>query len=192
MAVKVGEGDALIVVDVQNDFLPGGALAVPEGDAVVAPLARAIRLFESRQTPVVFTRDWHPLNHCSFQTEGGPWPVHCVQGTHGADFAEGLPVPRDALIVSKAFDPKREAYSGFDGEPKLDAWLSARGVKRVFIGGLATDYCVRATALDARRAGFDVYLLADAVRGVAPETTEKALREMKEAGVVMTTTEELA
>ncbi len=190
--MEIRKGDALVIVDVQNDFLPGGALAVPEGDAVIAPLNRAIHLFHEKGLPIIATRDWHPENHCSFEKQGGPWPSHCVQNTHGAAFAEALALPEDALIVSKAFLPDKEAYSGFEGEPKLADWLREHGISRVFVGGLATDYCVRATALDARKAGFDVVLLRDAVRGVAPETTDKALAEMQAAGVEMTTSKELA
>jgi nicotinate phosphoribosyltransferase len=182
------KGDALIVVDVQNDFCPGGALAVAEGDLVVPLVNRLLPLFRHR----VFTRDWHPPDHVSFadppEFRDKSWPPHCVQDTPGAEFHPDLLVPPDALIVSKGDEPGREAYSGFQaGGIDLAAWLGERGVRRVFVTGLATDYCVRATALDARAAGFKVTLVEDAVRGVAPETTAAALRDLDEAGVARTT-----
>ena len=178
------KGDALIVVDVQNDFCPGGALAVAEGDLVVPVVNRLLPLFLHR----VFTRDWHPPDHVSFadapEFRDKSWPAHCVQNTPGAEFHPDLVVPPDALIVSKGDDPGREAYSGFQaGGVDLAGWLNERGVRHVFITGLATDYCVRATALDARAAGFEVTVIEDAVRGVAPETTAAALRDLDRAGV---------
>ena len=161
----IGAGDALLIVDVQNDFLPGGALAVADGDAVIAPLNRWIARFGAARAPVYATRDWHPPDHCSFRPQGGPWPPHCVAGTDGARFAAALALPADAVVVSKADTPARDAYSGFDGT-SLAAQLRARGVRRVWVGGLATDYCVRATALDALQAGFEVRLLGEAMRAV--------------------------
>jgi nicotinate phosphoribosyltransferase len=183
-----GARDALIVVDMQNDFCPGGALAVAEGDLVVPVVNRLLPLFRHR----VFTRDWHPPGHISFtdppEFHDASWPPHCVQDTPGAAFHPDLVVPPDALVVSKGDDPEREAYSGFQaGGIDLAAWLRGRGVQHVFVAGLATDYCVRATALDARAAGFEVTLIEDAVRGVAPETTAAALRDLDEAGVARTT-----
>lgn len=176
------------MVDVQNDFCPGGALAVAEGDLVVPVVNRLLPLFGHR----VFTRDWHPPNHISFadppEFRDRSWPPHCVQNTPGAAFHPDLVVPPDALIVSKGDDPDREAYSGFQaGGIDLAGRLRERGVRRVFVTGLATDYCVRATALDARAAGFEVTLVEDAIRGVAPETTAAALRDLDEAGVARTT-----
>lgn len=182
------ERDALIVVDVQNDFCPGGALAIAGGDLIVPVANRLLPLFRQR----VFTRDWHPSDHVSFadapEFRDGSWPAHCVQDTPGAEFHPDLVVPPDALIVSKGDDPGREAYSGFQASSiDLAGWLRERAVRRVFVTGLATDYCVRATALDARAAGFQVTLIEDAVRGVAPETTAAALRNLDEAGVARTT-----
>jgi len=182
----------VVVVDVQNDFLPGGALAVPEGDQVIAPLNAAIERVRRAGGAIVATRDWHPANHCSFQAQGGPWPVHCVQNTKGAAFAEALKLPEDALIVSKAMRPDQEAYSGFEGEPDLAAWLKRRGIQRLFVGGLATDYCVRATVLDALRHGFAVVVLTDAVRGVDPKGAQRALSEMQSKGAQLATTAALA
>ncbi len=183
--VRPGQGDALILVDVQHDFLPGGSLAVADGDAIIAPLNAMIEEFTRQGLPVVATRDWHPGNHISFAAQGGPWPPHCVQGTHGAQFDPGLRIPEQAIIISKASDPAQDAYSGFQGTD-LDEQLRPLGVRRVFVGGLATDYCVLNTVLDARRLGYDVVLLADAVRAVnvQSEDGEAALAQMADAGAV--------
>lgn len=176
------DDDALLLVDVQNDFLPGGALAVPEGDAVIPVLNRWIEAAEEASVPIVATRDWHPPDHVSFEAQGGPWPPHCIAGTQGAAFHPGLALPEDAVIVSKATEPEAEAYSGFDGT-ELAAMLRELDVRRVRVGGLATDYCVRATALDAAQAGFEVALVPGGHRGITDETSERALREMDQAGV---------
>jgi nicotinamidase/pyrazinamidase len=178
-----GTGDALIVVDVQNDFLPGGTLAVPEGDVVIPVLNGWIARFQALALPIVATRDWHPVDHCSFAEQGGPWPPHCIAGTEGAAFHPDLDLPPDAVIVSKATDTGRDAYSGFQGT-ELGERLRAMGVTRLFIGGLATDYCVRETVLDARKAGFDVVVLEDAVRAVEvqPGDGARALAAMRAAG----------
>ena len=176
-------GDALIVVDVQNDFLPGGTLAVPRGDEVIAPLNAYLRRFEQRHLPVFVTRDWHPPRHCSFRDQGGPWPPHCIAGTPGAEFARGLRVPAGAHVVSKATAAQADAYSGFQGTD-LAAQLRGLGVTRVVVGGLATDYCVRATVLDALAAGFGAVVLSDAVRAVElrPGDASQALADMKAQG----------
>ncbi len=190
MAVKINTnraaiavGDALIVVDVQNDFLPGGALAVPAGDDVIEPLNRAIEAFERARLPVYYSRDWHPANHCSFKAQGGPWPPHCIAKSDGAAFAPKLRVAMDATLISKATTAGVDAYSAFQGTT-LAAQLIAGGVRRVFVGGLATDYCVRATVLDARKHGFEVELLGDAVRAVEVEAGDgrRALEEMLQQG----------
>jgi len=176
-------GDALIVVDVQNDFLPGGALAVPRGDEVIAPLNAYLRQFEQRHLPVFVTRDWHPPRHCSFRDQGGPWPPHCIAGTPGAEFARGLRVPAGAQVVSKATGAQADAYSGFQGTD-LAAQLRGLGVRRVVVGGLATDYCVRATVLDALAAGFGAVVLSDAVRAVElrPGDASQAVADMSAQG----------
>ena len=186
MKINLGT-DALILVDVQNDFCPGGALAVREGDMVVKPLNHAQKFFRH----IFATRDWHPEDHCSFMGRGGPWPPHCIQNTHGSKFHPDLEISR-AFVISKAFKRDKDAYSGFQGTD-LEARLKREGIKRVFVGGLATDYCVRATALDALNAGFEVDLLEDAVRGVnvKPGDSEKAVAEMKEGGVKIGKTGEL-
>jgi len=181
--VQPDSGDALVVVDVQNDFLPGGALAVPGGDAVLAPLNRYLFLFDERRLPIVASRDWHPADHCSFVDQGGPWPSHCVAGSRGAAFATDLELPCAATIVSKGTEADREAYSAFEGTG-LDELLRRLGVHRLWIGGLATDYCVLHTVLDARRFGFEVLLLTDAIRGVDATAgdCERAVAAMIEAG----------
>lgn len=177
------KGDAMIVVDVQNDFLPGGNLAVPEGDRVVPVLNRYLDTFAARALPIYATRDWHPGNHCSFKAQGGPWPPHCVAGSPGAAFAPGLKLPAQTTIVSKAIAADKDAYSGFEGTD-LDARLRAQNVQRVFVGGLATDYCVLNTVRDAHRLGYEVYLLTDAIRAVnvKPDDGRKAEEEMQRLG----------
>lgn len=176
-------GDALIIVDVQNDFLPGGALAVPAGDAVVRVLNRYIAWFDQQELPIFATRDWHPPAHCSFREQGGPWPPHCVAGTPGANLAGDLRLPARAQLISKAMRPEADAYSGFQGTD-LAARLRELGCRRLFIGGLATDYCVRATTLDAITEGFEVVVLQDAVRAVDvhPGDGERALEAMAGGG----------
>jgi nicotinamidase/pyrazinamidase len=179
--------DALMLVDIQNDFLPGGALAVPQGDRVIAPLNQYIGLFHDRGLPILATRDWHPEDHCSFQAQGGPWPPHCIAGTPGAEFPPDLELPEETVVISKATAPDLEAYSGFEGTD-LARRLREAGVGRVFVGGLATDYCVQATVSDALQAGFDALVLTDAVRAVAvhPGDGQRALEAMRWAGAVLT------
>jgi nicotinamidase/pyrazinamidase len=186
-------GDVLLVVDVQNDFLPGGALAVPAGDGVIAPLNRCAAAFDRDGLPIFATRDWHPADHCSFRARGGPWPTHCVVGTIGAELPASLVLPRNAKLVPKGTRPDTEAYSGFQGTD-LAKRMKAVTCTRVFIGGLATDYCVRATALDARSLGLDVFVIEDAVRAVNlhPGDGERALREMSSSGVHFCSAEDLA
>ena len=185
MAARLQAGDALILVDVQLDFLPGGSLAVSHGDEVVPALNRYIAVFRRLTLPVVATRDWHPPDHCSFQAQGGPWPPHCVAGSDGARFAPLLDLPCEARIASKATTRDRDAYSGFEGTD-LDEWLQRAGVSRVFVGGLATDYCVLNTVRDALRIGYATFLLADAVRAVDAQAGdgECAIAEMRRRGAV--------
>lgn len=177
--------DALLVVDVQRDFLPGGALAVPGGDAVVTPLNAWARRFVAAGRPVFATRDWHPADHCSFAPQGGPWPAHCVAASPGAELAPGLELPAIAGLVSKATQRAAEAYSGFEGTD-LDARLRASGVRRLFVGGLATDYCVLNTVQDALRLGYRVVLLIDCVRAVDVQAGDgaRATAAMLAAGAV--------
>lgn len=193
MAITIQRGDALVVVDVQNDFLPGGALPVPEGDRVIAPLNRAIELFRRRGLPVFFTRDWHPPEHCSFREQGGPWPPHCIAESHGARFAASLDVPPEASVISKAATTEKDAYSGFEGTD-LEKRLRDGQVGRIAVGGLATDYCVLNTVRDGLRLGFKVLLLEDAVRAVnvQAEDGSRALAEMRLLGAEIITSESLA
>lgn len=177
-----GKHRALIIVDVQNDFCPGGSLAVTQGDEVVAPLNQLIKEFLDRGEPVVKTRDWHPAETKHFKPHG-PWPVHCVQATHGAEFHPGLNDDPRITIISKGMNESADGYSGFDGT-NLAQLLKDKGVKEVWVGGLATDYCVKHTVLDALREGFEVKALADAMRAVNvnPDDGAKAVEEMRTAG----------
>jgi nicotinamidase/pyrazinamidase len=193
---------ALVIVDVQNDFLPGGALAVPGGDQVVPVINRLIPRFDL----VVASKDWHPPNHGSFAAQhpgGNPgdvvdlhglpqilWPVHCVRGTRGAEFPAALDAQHIATVTLKGVDRDIDSYSGFfdNGHRKatgLEDTLRSRGVTELFITGLATDYCVKFTALDARKLGFDTKLVLEGVRGVElqPGDSDRAIEEMKRAGV---------
>ena len=176
---SLGKNDALVVVDVQNDFLRGGALPVPEGDRVIPFLNDYIRLFRAAHAKVYATRDWHPPNHTSFQAYGGPWPAHCIQESEGAKFHPDLNLPDDVTVISKAMDPNRESYSGFDGTALVEE-LRMNEIARLFVGGLATDYCVKNTVLDGLAFGFEVALLSDATRGinVKPDDVEKAVEAM--------------
>lgn len=176
-------GDALIVVDVQNDFFPGGSLAVPHGDEVVPVLNEYIDRFISKALPIFATRDWHPAGHCSFRERGGPWPPHCIAGTKGAEFAPGLALPQYVEVISKATQRDRDAYSGFEGTD-LAGRLRQSGTQRVFIGGLATDYCVFNTVKDALKEGFATTLLLDAVRAVdvQPGDGQASIAEMLRLG----------
>jgi nicotinamidase/pyrazinamidase len=191
--VKVSrDTDALIVTDVQYDFLPGGALGVEGGDRVIPVINRLMPLFEH----VVFSRDWHPEDHVSFSRDpefvDKSWPEHCVRGTHGAEFHEDLEKPERAMVVSKATDPEKEAYSCFQ-ETGLADELRDRGVERVFVTGLATDYCVKWTAQDALKNGFDVVVVSDAVAGIdVPEgNVERAVSELKRQGAVFVDSSEI-
>jgi nicotinamidase/pyrazinamidase len=172
---------ALIAVDVQNDFSPGGALAVPAGDEVVPRLNALMR--DGGFDLVVATRDWHPADHGSFAAQGGPWPEHCVAGTPGAELVDGLDREAIDVVVDKGTDPGTEGYSGFDGT-SLAALLRDRGIEEVVVAGLATDYCVRATALHALEAGFATTVDTSASRGidVRPGDVDRALGEVRAAG----------
>ena len=186
--IRITKFDALIVVDMQRDFMPGGALPVPEADTIVPTVNRYIQIFKNRGSTIVATRDWHPVNHISFTTRGGPWPPHCIQGTSGAEFHPDLALPENSIVVSKATDPDKEAYSGFDGTD-LNSILRERGVKRIFVCGVATNYCVKATAIDGVKLGYTVIVLLDAVKGIdiPPGSVDKALNEMLDMGIILAT-----
>jgi len=173
---------ALIVVDVQNDFCPGGALAVAQGDEVVAPLNKLIEEFLERGEPVFKSRDWHPEKTSHFAAYGGTWPVHCVQNTNGAEFHPELIDDMHIRLISKGLGDE-DSYSAFDGTD-LALQLRHLGVEEVWVGGLATDYCVKNTVLDALKQGFRVKVLKDAMRAVEvkPGDGERAIAEMQNAG----------
>jgi nicotinamidase/pyrazinamidase len=171
--------EALVIVDFQNDFTPGGALAVPHGDEIAGKLNALAA--SDRFDLVIATRDWHPPEHSSFAAQGGPWPPHCVAGTEGAELHPGLDAALVDVVVDKGTDPATEGYSGFDGTD-LATLLRDRGIDRVTVAGLATDYCVRATALDALRAGFLVTVDAAASRGIDPAGSAGAVQEVRAAG----------
>jgi nicotinamidase/pyrazinamidase len=176
-------GDALLIVDVQIDFCPGGALPIEQGDAVIPVLNRWIEAALAAQVPIYASRDWHPAHHLSFCESGGEWPVHCLQDQQGARFHPDLKLPDSAIVVTKGTRFDRDQYSAFD-ETGLGAELKRRGVTRLWIGGLALDVCVRATALDARRQRFETIVIAEAARPVTNAGGERALEEMRAAGVV--------
>jgi nicotinamidase/pyrazinamidase len=191
LTLTIDKTTALVVVDVQNDFCPGGALAVTDGDKVIPVLNKYIARFRKARAAMIFTRDWHPADHSSFKEQGGPWPPHCVQNSKGAEFHSNLNVPPEGEIVSKG-DKKDEAYSAFQGTD-LATKLHQRGIKRLLVGGLATDYCVKETVLDGLRYGFEMFHLDDASRGVNINLgdCEGALREMQEEGATRITLRDL-
>lgn len=182
----------MLVVDIQLDFLPGGSLGVRHGDEVIAPLNGYLAAFRRAGLPVVASRDWHPPDHCSFREQGGPWPPHCVAGSPGARFAPTLELPPDAILISKATRRDSAAYSAFEGTD-LDERLRRAGVERIFIGGLATDYCVVSTVRDAVKSGYRAVVLQDAIRAVDvnPGDGERAIAEMLERGAVATTLKQI-
>lgn len=189
------ERTALVIVDVQNDFCPGGNLAVREGDRIVPVLNRYIMLFDAAGLPVYATRDWHPPKTIHFIEQGGKWPPHCVQGTWGAEFHPELKLRKSAVVITKGESPDEDSYSGFDGTDEkgrgLAKALRDEKVGRLYIGGLATDYCVMQTALDALKEGFKVTVLVDAVKGVNAGDSERALREMKDKGADIATIDDI-
>jgi nicotinamidase/pyrazinamidase len=182
------KNDALVIVDVQNDFCPGGALAVAEGDQVVGNLNRHIARFRDASLPIFATRDWHPVKTRHFKDFGGQWPVHCVQESFGAQFHSALDLDSQVVIVSKGMAADADSYSGFDAVDATGAALAdllhRSRTKRIFVGGLATDYCVKQTVLDGLKQGFDVVVLKDSIRGVElqPGDSARAIEEMVHAG----------
>jgi nicotinamidase/pyrazinamidase len=176
--------DALLVVDVQRDFCPGGALAVAEGDRVIPTLNAWIEEAVHQGALVVASRDWHPPDHVSFAPRGGPWPEHCVQDTPGAELHPALALPERAVVLSKGQHPDHNSYSAFDRTQLADL-LARRGVRRLFVGGLAQDVCVRASVLDALRHGFETHLITEATRPVDETRGAQALREMQESGAIL-------
>lgn len=186
--MKLRARKALLIVDVQNDFCPGGALGVPEGDKIIPVINKYIKIFAKNKLPIFATRDWHPIRTKHFREFGGVWPVHCIQNTRGALFHPDLKLSKDAVLLYKGMDPGKDSYSAFQaqdssGEP-LSKILKRLGIKEIYIGGLATDYCVKYTGIDALKAGFKVKILLDAIKGVnlKPEDSEKAIAGMAKKG----------
>lgn len=186
-------GDALLLADIQNDFLPGGALGVTGGDEILPVLRGYMDRFRSRGLPIFISQDWHPPDHCSFREQGGPWPIHCVAGSAGALPPPSFSIPEQATIIHKATFQATEAYSAFQDTP-LHKQLQAAGITRLFIGGLATDYCVLHTVTDARRLGYHVCLLTDAIKAVnlAWDDGRKAEEAMIRLGAIPTRLEGIA
>ena len=186
----------LLVVDVQNDFCPGGALGIHEGHKIIPILNRYIEFFEKENFPIIVTRDWHPKVTKHFEQFGGVWPEHCVEGSLGAMFHPDLEFPKDALVMSKGMDPEKDSYSAFHATDSsgmaLANLLRILGVAEIYIGGLATDYCVKYSALDALKDGLNVFILTDAIAGVnlQPEDSRLALQEMVSLGAKKTICEE--
>jgi nicotinamidase/pyrazinamidase len=180
--------DALVLVDPQIDFCPGGALPVVDGDKIMPILNQYIGKFRRAGVPIFATRDWHPEKTSHFNTGGGPWPPHCIQGSKGAQFHPHLKLPLEAVILSAGMGSDEDGYSGFlgrdDSGAQLADLLRQRGVERIFVGGLATDYCVKHTVIDGLKQGFKVVLLEDAVRGVnlRPGDSKQAIEEMVRSG----------
>jgi nicotinamidase/pyrazinamidase len=185
----IKDSDALLVTDIQIDFLPGGALPIADGDEIIPVINAYIRRFNDDGAHVLASRDWHPASHTSFKAQGGPWPPHCIQDTEGAKFSPKLKLPGNTLVISKATDPNREAYSAFDGT-NLANELQKLGVNRLFVCGLATDYCVLNTVIDARKFGYETIVLLDATLGinVQPGDVDRAIKTMLESGAQQSTT----
>ncbi len=184
--VTLTRGDALLIVDVQKDFLPGGALGVAGGDLLIPAINQTIERFREADLPIYASRDWHPLRHCSFQEQGGPWPPHCVAGSPGAGFADNLDLPPDSQIISKATDIRNDAYSAFD-HTSLASRLQALGIRRLFICGLATEFCVLSSTTDAIKSGFTTLVLGDAIAAVENHAGDgaRAIDTMKRAGATI-------
>lgn len=193
MPISLKKSDALLIVDLQNDFLPGGSLAVQDGDEIIPAVNTYISRFTRQNLPVFASRDYHPKDHCSFTEQGGTWPPHCVSGTRGASFAEALHLPEKAIIISKATSQDRDAYSALDGTKLKEKLLSLK-VQRVFVCGLATDYCVYASVKDLLKEKFDTVLLIDGIKGVNLNLgdSEEAVRKMTDLGASQLTIEGLA
>ncbi|MCO6428095.1 isochorismatase family protein [Nitrosomonas communis] len=183
MKVTLTSGDALVIVDMQNDFLPGGSLAVPMGDTIIPVINRYLMFFHDHGLPVFATRDWHPSDHCSFQQQGGPWPSHCIATTAGAAFHPDIEFPLNTHVISKAVTREKDAYSGFT-DTQLNALLQTLAIRRLFIGGIATDYCVLNTVKDALHYHYTTFVLEDAICAIdlQPDDGLNALKEMVRLG----------
>jgi nicotinamidase/pyrazinamidase len=191
--INLNEHDALLITDIQIDFLPGGALPVEGGDQIIPVVNNYIEHFQLVKAHIIASRDWHPANHVSFKSQGGPWPEHCVRGTEGAKFSPDMKLPEHTIVISKATDPTHEAYSAFD-TTNLNIELGRLGIKRLFVAGLATDYCVVNTVLDARKLGFETIVLMDAALGinVKPGDVDRAVEAMTKSGAEQATDADFA
>jgi nicotinamidase/pyrazinamidase len=190
---KLDRNDALIIVDIQNCFCPGGELPVKEGDKIIPIINKYIHKFQKAGAKIYATRDWHPPDHKSFKEYGGIWPPHCLKGSKGAEFRSDLKLPKETTVISTGDEASVEGYSGFD-HTNLERKLKGDGVDRVFVGGLATDYCVKYTVLDAVEKSFETILLIDAIKGVnsKPGDAERAIGEMVKKGAEKATLSEIA
>ncbi len=194
----MGSKKALMVVDVQNDFFPGGALGIKGGDRIIPVINKYIKKFAAKRLPIFATRDWHPKETKHFNKFGGVWPVHCIQNTEGAAFHPKLKLPKEAVLLYKGINPKEDSYSAFQARDKngirLRKLLKMLGTEEIYIAGLATDYCVRFSTHDALKSGFKVKILVDAIKGVnlKPEDSEEAIKEMVKSGAKKITLEGLS
>jgi len=188
---------ALLIVDVQNDFCPGGALGIKDGDKIIPTINKYIKNFASKKLPIFASRDWHPIQTVHFKGFGGVWPQHCIQDTKGAAFHPKLKLPKETILLYKGMDPEQDSYSAFQAQDKsgisLSNLLKILDIKELYIAGLATDYCVKFSALDALKNGFKVRLLMDAIKGVdlKPNDSEKAIKEMIKKGAKITTLKDM-
>lgn len=188
---------ALLVVDMQNDFCPGGALGIPQADRIIPAVNRYMRSFARKKLVVFVSRDWHPVRTSHFKDFGGIWPAHCIQNTSGSDFCPGIKIPKGAVFLYKGMDPHKDSYSVFHAEDDAGTGflkiLNIYGIKELYIAGLATDYCVKFTTLDALKNGFKVRILEDAVKGVdlKPGDSQKALKQMLKQGAKTITSKQL-
>lgn len=184
----LGAGDALLIVDVQNDFCPGGALPVADGDTVVPVLNVWLAAARKKRIPVYASRDWHPIGHLSFTERGGDWPAHCIQDTGGAAFHPQLELPEDVIKIAKGVRFDKDQYSAFD-DTGLAKRLRDDGIARLWVGGLAQDVCVEATVLEGCAAGFEIHLIQDATRPITPEGGDAANCKMRDAGALFDKTD---
>lgn len=193
MAIQLVAGDALMIIDMQNDFLEGGSLEVPGSNALIPVFNCYIVRFQQSRLPVIATRDWHPPDHCSFVQQGGPWPPHCIAGSAGAAFHADLALPADTHVISKAITREADAYSAFSGTG-LQSLLQSLHIQRIFVGGVATEYCVHETVKDALQLGYSVTVLQDATQAInrKPHDGIKAIDDMIVHGATLTQFQELA
>lgn len=189
--IRFQEGDALLMIDIQKDFCPGGALAVEKGDHILASANAWLAQARQQKVPVYASRDWHPEGHPSFAQEGGNWPVHCLQDSEGARFHPDLVLPSDTIVVTKGVRFDQDQTSAFDNTG-LDVHLKQRNIRRLFVGGLALDVCVTDTVMDALKLGFEVVLITEATRPVDVRKVEDVVTRMESAGAVLTDKRALA